>query len=133
TEIESPAHNLETGFIIEITGVLENTPFDDLNQGVFMVDVIDANNFSLLVYSVLTKKFSEPQLNPNETYIGGGNIIIRDNFLIQSKKFNFLEDGQAIQFGHMDILMNNTERGELTLNIYADYNETEPTNTFPQN
>src|SRR5690606_6255263 len=33
----------------------------------------------------------------------------------------------------MDILMNNTERGELTLNIYADYNETEPTNTFPQN
>lgn len=133
TEIESPSHNLDDEAIIEITGIPEGTPFDDLNQKIFKILRIDANNFSLLVYSEITNKFSDPQLNPNETYVGGGRIIIRDNFLVQSKKFNFMDDGQAIQFGHMDILMNNTDNGEITLNVYADYNDTEPMNTFPQN
>ena len=133
TTIESPSHNLDTGDIIEIIGIPEGTPFDDLNQTVFQIDKIDEDFFNLLIYSPITKTFSSPQLNPNDTYIGGGKIIIRDNFIIQSKKFNFLDDGQAIQLGHMDVLMNNTESGEVTLNVYADYNETEPVNTFPQN
>lgn len=133
TTINSPNHNLVTGQIIKIFDIPTGTPFDTLNEIVFMVDVIDSANFNLYKYNSISGTFSTPQVNDPATYIGGGVIAIRDNFIIQSKKFNFLEDGENIQLGFIDILMNATEQGAISLNVYLDYNETSPVNIPPQN
>lgn len=134
TQITSPNHNLQTGNVIKITGIPTGTPFaSTLNGNIFGIQVTSANTFFLLVYSPITLKFSTPQLDPPATYIGGGQISVRDNFSIMSKKFNFLEQGQNIQIGYMDILMDTTVSGAITLNVEVDYNANSPANNLPNN
>lgn len=134
TRINSPNHNLEDNQIIEIENIPAGTPFaSSLNNGIFRVDVIDLNNFDLYTYTLSTKSFSEPQLDDPATYVGGGRISVRDNINIVSKKFNFIDQGQNIMLGYMDILMNNTTDGAISMNVYMDYNDTQPINTYPQN
>lgn len=103
TSINSPNHNLETGFVVEFSGIIGT--FSSLNGGVFGIVVTDADNFVLYTYDPITDQFSEPQLDASGTYLGGGLISIRENFYITSKKFNFLDEGQNIQIGYVDILM----------------------------
>lgn len=134
TVITSTSHNLQTGQVIQISGIITGTSFDNLNNGVFEVDILTVDTFALYTYNASTREFSDPQLDPSAgTYIGGGQIAIRDNFSVVSKKFNFLDDGQNIQMGFVDVLLNNTASGEITLNVYIDYNEDSPVNTLPQN
>lgn len=137
TVITSPNHNMQTGFVIGISGIPTGTPFDNLNGGVFGIIVIDVNNFKLMLYNSTTMQFSTPQLDvPSGSYVGGGLINIRENFYIKSKKFNFLDEGQSIQMGYLDVLMSATEPnhpGAISLNVYLDYNDIEPSNTLPQN
>ena len=133
TRLTIPNHNLETDYVIQISGIVSTDPFVGLNGGVFGVVVIDINNVDIYLYNSVTDKFDLPQTNLPGTYIGGGEVAVRDNFLIQSKKFNFLEDGQNIQLGYVDLLLNSTDNGAISLQVYADYNEANPTNTFPEN
>ena len=133
TVITSPNHNLETGQIITIYGILTGTDFDDLNGNHFYADVIDENTFRLFIYDGATQQFTLPQVNDPGDYIGGGEVAIRDNFRIVSKKFNFLDDGQNIQMGYLDALFNTTTQGAVSLYVYLDYNDDEPVNTLPQN
>ncbi len=136
TVITSPNHNMKTGFIIQITGIPSTDPFFDLNNGVFAIIVIDANNFSINKFDPVSQQFSKPQLDPPGAFIGVGNIEIRENFNITSKKFNFLEDGQNIQMGYIDVLMDASEEpnpGAVTLNVYLDYNDSTSSNTLSQN
>lgn len=136
TTITSPSHNLRTGQIISISGIPPGTPFANLNGLVFMVVVINTNSFSLYLYNIETEQFSTPQLDPGQTYIGGGLIAVRDNFNITSKKFNFLDEGENIQLGYLDILMASTPSsnpGAISLNVYLDYNDSQASNTYPQN
>lgn len=137
TVITSPNHNMNTGFVIGISGIPTGTPYASLNGGVFSIVVLDANSFQLMIYDSVSQEFSLPQLDvPTGTYIGGGVINIRDNFSIVSKKFNFLDEGQSIQMGYLDILMNATEPnepGSISLKVYLDYNDNEASNTSPQN
>jgi hypothetical protein len=89
-----------------------------------------------MIYDPVTKQFSNPQLDAPAVYIGGGLINIRDNFSIISKKFNFLDEGQSIQLGYLDILMDATELdqpGAISLNVYLDYDMNQASNTLPQN
>lgn len=65
--------------------------------------------------------------------MGGGKISIRDNFRIVSKKFNALEEGQSLIFGYMDILMDATDSGEITMLVYQDYQDSEATNIYSDN
>lgn len=138
TIITSPNHNLDTKDVIQISGIPPGTPFSSsLNGGIFSIVRISENTFYLYVYDPATGEFSLPQTDaapvPPLSYVGGGKISIRDNFSITSKKFNFLEEGQNIQMGYIDILMPNTERGAITLKVYMDYNDSEAINTLPQN
>jgi hypothetical protein len=133
TVINSPNHNLQTGQVIQIQDIPTGTPFDNLNDQIFGVVVVDIDNLELWIYDPNTGDFDEPQVDPPDTYIGGGQILVRDGFSITSKKFNFLDDGENIQLGYIDILMNNTTNGEITLNVYADYNDSQPINTSPEN
>lgn len=134
TIINSPNHNLQTNQVILIQNIPTGTPFaSSLNGKIFGIVRVDANNFQLWKYSSTTRTFSIAQIDSPAVYIGGGQIYIRDNLKIQSKKFNFLEVGENIQFGYMDILLDNTFNGEITMNLYVDYNDNEPVNTFPDN
>lgn len=91
------------------------------------------NTFQLWKYSPTTLDFTIPQTNAPGTYGGGGQIAVRDGFSIISKKFNFLEQGQNIQLGYIDILMDTTESGAITLNAFLDYNNSSPVNVLPEN
>lgn len=129
TQITSPNHNMQTGAVISISGIPTGTPFaTSLNNNVFGVVVNSANTFLLMVYDPTTGQFSKPQLDASAAYIGGGQISVRDNFSIISKKFNFVEEGQNIQLGYIDILMNTTEASSITLNVYTNYDDNDPSN-----
>ena len=137
TTIISPNHNLTSEFIIEISGILSTDPFVGLNGMVFGIDVIDQNTFTLYTFDPLNNEFSIPQINSSAlVYLGTGYIAIRDNFSITSKKFNFLDQGQNIQLGYIDILMESTgipNQGAISLNVYLDYNDSTASNILPQN
>ena len=134
TVVTSPDHNMEEGTIIRIEGIPTGTPFaSSLNNQIFYAEPTSDNDFKLWKYDETTMQFSDPQLDAPDTYIGIGEIVIRDNFRILTKKFNYLEKGQSIQFGMMDLLLENTSDGQITFNIYDNYNTTEPLNQFPQN
>lgn len=137
TVITSPNHNLVTGQVIQIVDIPSTDPFASLNGQIFGVVVVPTSNpnntFQLWEYSVLTGEFTIPRTDPPGTYIGGGQIKVRDGFKIQSKKFNFLDKGENIQIGFLDILMNTTDAGSVTLNVYIDYNESNPINQKPEN
>jgi hypothetical protein len=133
TVITSTSHNLRTGQVIKISQIPTGTPFSNLNSQIFSIIRVDANSFQLWLYNPLSGQFNTPQLDAPATYVGAGRIAIRDNFRIVSKKFNFIDDGQNVQLGYIDILLDNTEEGAITLQVYNDYNDNTPTNTFPQN
>ncbi len=176
-QVTSAAHSLETGDQVGIDGVVGMTEVNGLTQVprvVFTITVVDANNFTLdsidstaytpyisggtwtseksnvfgivvtgpntfelWKYNADSGKFSDSQLDiPAGDYVGAGLINIRENFSILSKKFNFLDEGQSIQFGYLDILMAATERGEpgaISLNVYLNYDGDSVSNTRPQN
>lgn len=133
TVVKSINHNLLTGAVVELS-IPGAQPFNNLDGQVFGIIRVDENNFRLMVYDPNTGQFSSPQLDvPIFAYQGAGQIIVRDNFTIKSKKFNFLDDGQNIQLGYIDILMNDTDNGEISLNVYLDYNDTNPINIPPDN
>lgn len=133
TSIRSPNHNLETGQVIQIVDIPTGNDFADLNGGIFGVIRVDNDNFLLQIYDTLTGQFSLPQLHASGTYIGGGQIQVLDNFRIVSKRFNFLEQGQTILMSFLDILMNKTTNGAISLYVYIDYNDNTPINTIAQN
>lgn len=133
TTLNIPNHNLEDNQVIQLVNIPSTDPFFDLNNLIFGVVVVDDNFIEIWKYNSSNGDFSLPQVHAAGTFIGIGDIIIRDGFSIQSKKFNFLEDGQNIQMGYIDILMDNTSDGAVTLNVYADYNTANPLNTKPKN
>lgn len=133
TTVEIPNHNLQTGQVIQITDIPSGSPFDNLNGGIFGVVRVDFDTIQLWIYNSSTGQFSTPQVDTSGTYIGGGLISIRDGFSIVSKKFNYMDEGENIQIGFIDILMDSTEEGAITLNMYLDYNEDSPVNKLPQN
>jgi len=143
TVITSPNHNLNSDFVIQISGIPIGTPFANLNGGVFSIILGDltgadtTNSFSLYVYNPSSMQFSTPQVDPSgQVYVGSGYISIRENFSIKSKKFNFLDEGQNIQMGYLDILMSSSENsnpGEISLNVYLDYDDANISNTLPDN
>ncbi len=129
TQLTSPNHNLQTGAVIEVTGIPTGTPFaTSLNGKNFGVVVNSANTLLLNIYDPSTGQFSMPQLDAPATYIGGGQICVRDNFRIVSKKFNFIEQGQNVQIGYIDILMETVDDGAITMNMYANYDDDSPVN-----
>lgn len=134
TVITSPNHNMQTGFVIGISGIVATTPGSDLNSGVYGVTVTSKDTFTLSVYDFVSNQFSLPVTSALPgTYAGGGLINIRENFSIVSKKFNFLDEGQNIQLGYLDILMSAVSEGEISLNVYLNYDMQNPSNTLPNN
>ncbi len=134
TVITSPNHNMLTGFVIGISGIPALPGgYSSLNGGIFGIEVLSNDTFSLHLYNPLDDSFSIDQLDATGIYAGGGLINIRENFIIRSKKFNFLDEGMNIQMGYLDLLMEGTQDGAISLNMYLDYDDNNPSNKFPNN
>lgn len=137
TSITCYNHNLTSETVIEISDIPAGSPYDNLNGKVFGVYVLDEDTFQLYTYSTQSREFSIPQVDASAgAYIGGGQIRVRDNFSIVSKKFNFIDQGKSIQLGFIDILLEGTtpdNPGAITMKIYNDYNMNEASNVLPQN
>lgn len=133
--VTSPNHNLMTNFVIGISGIVAGTPFSSLNGGIFGITVLDANSFEIYTYNPDDDDFVlDVVATPPGTYKGGGLINIRENFIIQSKKFNFADDGQSIQLGYLDILtVSQEDPGAFALNVFLDYDDLKSSNTKPEN
>ena len=123
TTITCVDHNLRNGTIIEILGVISSDNLGDLNGKRFSVNRIDNDTFTINIYDAVSKTFSSPKENVStDIYGGGGRMKIIDNFAIATKKFNYLDSGTRIKIGHVDILMSTTDDGEITFQVYGDYN-----------
>lgn len=135
TIIESPNHNLQTGQVITISNIPTTSPFAaTLNGNNFGIVRVDEDNFELWIYDPNSDSFDIiPQTDASGAYTGGGRISVRDGFRVVSKKFNYVDDGQSIQLGYIDVLLNATSDGAITLKVYMDYNDEEPVNTIPNN
>lgn len=134
TIITSPNHNMQTGFVIGIKGIPLTSPGSDLNNGIYAINVTGANTFTLFAFNPSDNQFDLPVTSTlTGDYVGGGLINIRENFSVVSKKFNFLDEGQNIQFGYLDILMSAIASGEISLNVYVDYDDENTINTLPNN
>lgn len=132
TQLTVENHNLIQDQVIQITGI-EGTGYANLNNLIFGVDIIDEDNFFLYLYTPSNGQFETPQLDPPATYIGGGEIALREGFTIQSKKFNYADQGESIQIGFIDLLMKSTDSGAISLNVFVNYNNSDPVNVEPQN
>lgn len=127
-------HNLVTGQVIEIVNIPTGTPYaSDFNNNKYGVVVVDADTIQIWEYNSDNGLFTIPTAVSAGTYIGGGEVCVRDGFSITSKKFNFLEEGQNIQLGFIDVLFNATSESAVTLNVYLDYNDNSPINQLGQN
>lgn len=134
TVIESPDHNLYSGQIVKLTNMGDSYSYlEDLIVWVERTAADPDNSFEIYIYSEITQDFDDPVPFQSAEYLGNGLISVRDNFTIQSKKFNFIDEGENIQLGYIDILFQSTPNGEVTLNIYNDYNDFNPVNTTPEN
>jgi len=131
--IQSNDHNLVTNDVIQILHIVASDPYFALNNGIYGVVVFDADFFDIFQYNTSTQQFDIPVVITPGTYISAGRIAIRDGFSIISKKFNFLEDGQNIQMGFLDVLFDKTSAGAVTLNVYLNYNDSNPINTISEN
>lgn len=91
-----------------------------------------ASNFSLWKYSPVSGSYTIPQEDAStKVYLGGGEISVRDGFTIQSKKFNFMDEGQSIQLGYIDVLAQATDSGAISLAVYNNYDPTFQDHFFP--
>lgn len=137
TVITAPNHNMQSGFVIGISGIPLTTPGSDLNGGVYAIDVPvlnGQNTFRLLAYNPSSGQFDLLVTSTvTGAYVGGGLINIRENFSIVSKKFNFLDEGQNIQLGYIDVLMEAIAGGEISLNVYLNYDDQTASNTLYAN
>ena len=131
--ITSYDHNLVTNNVIQIYDIAPTDPFFALNNKIYGVAVEDVNSFKIFEYDPANDKFFTPVVIVDGTYFSAGRIAIRDGFSIVSKKFNFAEEGQNIQMGYLDVLMDTTTNGAITCNVFLNYNDKSPVNQIPQN
>lgn len=132
TRLNINNHNLETGYIIEVSDII-GSAFSGLNGTKFAVDVIDDDNVDLFTFDTATERFNAPQLDAADTYLGGGQVKVLDNFVIRSKKFNFFDQAQQIALGFVDALVDATNAGQISLYVYTNYFDSGPVNIYPEN
>ncbi len=131
--ITSNDHNLANDEVIELGRIASTDHFFAINGGIFGVVIVDKDTFDIYDYNSSTDDFDIPVVITAGTYSSIGRIAVRDGFSIVSKKFNYLQEAENIQLGFIDILLNSTESGAITLNVFVDYNDSQPVNRKFQN
>lgn len=124
--LKVPLHNLEEGAIVELSNFVGDYAAL-LNGNVYRVQVTDANNIKLQTYDS-ENGIWEATVIASSTYYGCGEIKVRDNFQVVSKKFNYLKEAKNIALGRVDALAGVTSAGEVACKIYSGYRNGSPVN-----
>lgn len=130
-QITSPNHNLQTGQFLKITGIIgTGSPNPDtLNDVIYKIIKIDANNFTLTIYNSTTQTFDNVSLAAGGTYLGGGEITLLNNINIKTKRFApFYDQADQCRIGYVDFLFDKTTNGEVSVDLYVDENSSIPIN-----
>lgn len=119
-QITSASHGLDNGDQIVIQGVVGP---DEINNQIFVVTVVDANNF--------TVPFDTTLLAP---YDSGGNWFTAPVLMnVVSKNFNpFIEQGQLARFGYIDLFLSSNDNTTLRVQFYKDDQLDTTYNTYYQ-
>jgi hypothetical protein len=133
-QLTIPSHNLVNDQVIQISGMSSADPFFALNGVIGGVRLVNQNVITINLYNPAANNFTG--INPvplTGTYLGSGVIATRDGFNIVSKKFNYQDQGQNIQIGFIDLLMTATSSGQITMNMYLNYDDSTSSNSSPDN
>lgn len=122
-----PNHNLQTGQCIHISNVIGMT---ELNDNYYFVVRVNANSFSLQELDA-----NGDRVNVDSTgytaYESYGLITLIDNFSLLTKRFNFFTaDDSKVRIKKINNLLDTTDAGEVTLNVYMDQNSTTPVGVY---
>lgn len=118
--VTSPDHCLNEGDYIIIIGAL-GTIGAEVNGRTFSVDEVTSSTFML-----------NPTILGTGTYLGGGLIIRLFVPQIQTKEFpSFWGMGRKTRIGVQQYLLDTTELGQITLQIFLSQNQSNPYNIGP--
>jgi hypothetical protein len=112
-------HNLVDGDYVVINGAQGITLFQEAGEDIvtFKIRVVDSDTIGIDVSS-------DPQFGWTGTYTGGGTIGRISNLDITSKQWNpGTPVGIQFNFPFLDILLDRTKEGEVSINTYLDFNE----------
>jgi len=115
--ITSPNHNLDEGMYVK---------FDNLGSVIITPNITGIDTY--LVSNVTTNTF-DIDGTASGTYIGGGTIKVCNKINIRTKNFSpFANMATDTQISYIQLLLNRTTQGEVTLNIFerSDYNNPIP-------
>lgn len=125
-----PNHNLKDDDIVKITGVIGGGTVDPslLNGKTYKVSYVDANTITLQVFYPLNSTFYlltdyalGPLVDVGSIYLGNGVVRKFNNINIATKIFApFYEQGSQCRLGYIDYLLEKTDTGQISSNIYID-------------
>jgi len=131
-------HNFSVGQHFYIDNVTGMTRINGLNG---LIVAVSGNNLTIDVDTSGFAAYTGPsgeiqnldakvinQLVAAGTYLGCGEIERVMGFTATSKKFNFLDQGKKTFIGHLDFLTDVTSDGEIAVDVYTDYNDSNPVN-----
>lgn len=137
-KLEIINHNLIVGDIIYLTGATfidtsdsssVSTDLNDQTYRVFQVpddaDGYDPDNIYVEKWNTTDEEyqtdFSYTPASGTGTYIGGGLVALFPKMDILTKDFNpFLQEGKQTKIGYLDILSEQTQTAQVTIELYAD-------------
>lgn len=95
-----------------------------LNNAIFRVSVpITANTFVIQTLDI-NGNFIDVDSTALSAYITGGLIKVKNNFVIESKRFNpFLKDGDQLRLQNVDFFIETNDNLEFTCTVFLDEND----------
>jgi len=131
TTVVSAGNTLSVGDLVQFSSVTGATQFNDrtatiLTAGNTFTCDLDSSLFTGTPASGeaenLDALYDDVVLAGGSTYISGGEITRITGFRIRSKKFNMLNQGKQSQLGYLDFFVDKTQKGQVDIPIYIDYN-----------
>lgn len=118
-------HNLQSGQFVKITSCIGAAA---LNGSIYRVTKVSDDIVSLSLYNSATGVFDNVNIGA-VSYVGGGRLAVINNLDVRTKVFApfYQADGQC-RLPYIDFLLDVTDDGELTANIYLDEDDSTPNN-----
>jgi len=135
--VTATGHNFAVGQHFYIDHVVGMTQINGLNGLIVAVNGnnltidIDTSGFTAYGSAGEIQNLDATAINQivsSGTYLGCGEIERVMSFKAKSKKFNFLEGGRKKFLGHIDFLAQKTTSGEVSVDVFTDYNDSQPVN-----
>ncbi len=124
-------HNLQTGQFVKVINIIgSGSPNPDtLNDAIYRIIRASADAIQLELYNSTLGIFENVALAAGGTYLGGGELVVLNNINIQTKRFSpFYEQGFQARLGFVDLFLEKTSDGEISVDCFIDENTSIPIN-----